>query len=70
VLSNWQPCPDGTAIAGAQKYRFWGVGPDGLGVDTNMTMLAGFDTTTGKSGDCGINRPLVISVPLRLQKLA
>jgi hypothetical protein len=69
VVGNWQPCPDGTAAAGAQQYRFWGVGPTGEVVDTNMTMLAGSDTTTGKSGDCGINRPLVISLPLRLQKL-
>ena len=71
VLDKWQPCPDGTAAAGTQTYRFWGQLPDGDGLVayTNATLLAGVDKTMGNSGDCGINRPLEISVPLRLQKL-
>jgi hypothetical protein len=69
VVGNWQPCPDGSTVAGTQKDRFWAVGPDGLRIDKNVTLLAGFETTSGKSGDCGINRPLVINVPLRVQKL-
>ncbi len=69
VVNNWQPCPDGTAAAGLQRYRFWGVDSDGQMVDTDVTLLAGSDTTIGKSGDCWINRPLMISLPLRLQKL-
>jgi hypothetical protein len=68
-LSGWEPCPDGTAASGTQKYRFWGVGPDGQIVDTNMTLLAGTDKTMGQSGDCGISKPLAISLPLRLQRL-
>jgi hypothetical protein len=69
VLNNWQPCRDGTAARGFQKYRFYGVDSDGQLVESNATVLAGSDTTFGTSGDCGINRQLMISLPLRLQKL-
>ena len=27
IVDNWQPCPDGTAAPGAQKFLFWGVDP-------------------------------------------
>jgi hypothetical protein len=69
VLNNWQPCRDGTATKGFQKYRFYGIDSDGQVVESNATVLAGSDTTFGTSGDCGINRQLMISLPLRLQKL-
>jgi hypothetical protein len=71
VLDEWQPCPDGTAAAGTQTYRFWGVEPDGSGArtDTNPTVLAGSDKTLGNSGDCGRSLPLEITAPLRLQRL-
>lgn len=69
VLDNWQPCSNGTAATGYQRYRFWAVGPDGLLSDTIGAVLGGTDTTYGTSGDCGINRRLEITLPLRLQRL-
>jgi len=71
VLDNWQPCPDGTAAAGTQTYRFWGQEADASGTAayTNVTLFGGMDSTTGKSGDCGINAPLEISSPMRVQKI-
>jgi len=71
VVDNWEPCPDGTAAPGAQKFMFWGV--DELTSQRNMKMvnlLAGRVTTKGPSGACGINKPLVIDMPVRLDKLA
>ncbi len=71
VVDNWEPCPDGTAAPGAQKFMFWGVDP--LTGQRNMKMvnlLAGRDTTKGPSGACGINKPLVIDLPVRLDKLS
>lgn len=69
VVPNWQPCPDGTASPGDQKYRFWGVDPAGQTDDANTVLLAGNDTTFGHSGACGINKVLVIALPLRLQRI-
>jgi hypothetical protein len=69
VVPDWQPCPDGTASPGDQKYRFWGVDGTGQTDDTNTALLAGNDTTFGHSGACGINKVLVIALPLRLQRI-
>jgi hypothetical protein len=71
VVDNWEPCPDGTAAPGAQKFMFWGV--DELTGQRNMKMvnlLTGRDTTKAPSGACGINKPLVIDLPVRLDKLS
>lgn len=71
VVDNWEPCPDGTAAPGQQKYLFWGVDPATR--QRNMKkvdLLAGTQTTKGPSGACGINKPLVIEQPVRLDKLA
>ena len=71
VVDNWEPCPDGTAAPGAQKFMFWGVDP--LTGQRNMKMvnlLAGRNTTKGPSGACGINKPLVIELPVRFEKLS
>ena len=71
VVDNWEPCPDGTAAPGAQKYMFWGVDPaTGQRNMKMVNLLAGRDTTKGPSGACGINRPLVIELPMRLEKLS
>ncbi|MBB3600412.1 hypothetical protein FHT40_000045 [Mycolicibacterium sp. BK556] len=69
VVENWEPCPDGTAAPGDQKYHFWGVDAFGQTDATNTALLAGTDTTFGHSGSCGINLPLVIALPLRLQRI-
>jgi hypothetical protein len=71
VVENWEPCPDGTAAPGAQKFMFWGV--DEATGQRNMkrvNLLAGRDTTKGPSGACGINKQLVIELPVRLEKLS
>lgn len=69
IVTNWQPCPDGTAAQGLQIYRFWPAGPDGF-VVPGSTTLAGFDETTGISGACGINKALQITIPFTLVKVA
>jgi hypothetical protein len=71
VISNWEPCPDGTAATGNQKFIFWGMDP--LTNQRNMTrvdLLSGVDKTKAPSGACGINKPLVIELPVRLDKVA
>jgi hypothetical protein len=71
VVANWEPCPDGTAVPGAQKFMFWGVNPAEESVDNTMRdLMAGRDRTLAASGACGINKPLVIELPLRLEKLS
>jgi len=67
IVPNWEPCPDGTAAAGQQIYRFWSAGPDAF-VVPGSTTLAGFDETTGISGACGVNKALQITLPFTLVK--
>lgn len=71
VIDNWAPCPDGTAWPGNQKYMFWGWNP--VISERNLKIvdfLAGLDTTKAASGICGVNKPLVIEMPMRLEKIA
>jgi hypothetical protein len=72
VIENWLPCPqDGTAHPGTQKFIFWGW--DAANSQTDMKkrdVLPGRDRTVGPSGACGINRPLAIEMPLRLEKVS
>jgi hypothetical protein len=71
VVDNWEPCPDGTAVPGTQRFWFWGWDPVNSQVDmTFVDMLAGRVRTQAASGNCGINKPLVIEVPVRLEKLS
>ena len=67
AVANWEPCPDGTAAAGLQVYRFWPAAPDSH-VDPGSTTLIGEDNTTGVSGACGISLPLNIRMPFKLVK--
>lgn len=71
VVHNWEPCPDGTSAPGNEKFIFWGIDP--LTNQRNMThveLLSGTDKTTAPSGACGINKPLVIELPVRLEKIS
>jgi hypothetical protein len=71
VVDNWEPCPDGTSAPGTQKYVFWGWDPANSERNLKVVdLLAGIDTTKGPSGACGINKPLVIELPMRLEKVA
>jgi hypothetical protein len=70
-VENWEPCPDGTAAPGKQKFLFWGFNP--VTSERNLKivdLLAGKTTTKAPSGACGINRPLVIDVPVRMEKIS
>ena len=71
VVLNWEPCPDGTAATGTQKFWFWGMDPmTNLRDNTKTALLTGKDVTKGPSGACGINLPLTIDMPVRLDKLS
>ena len=71
VIQNWEPCPDGTAAPGAQKFIFWGTDSiAGVTNDKNVDLLGGRDRTQAPSGACGINKPLVIELPMRLEKVS
>jgi len=69
TVENWEPCPDGTAAAGLEVFRFVPTRPDGAKVDPTSTTLVGEDQTTGPSGACGISKPLFISMPFKLVKV-
>jgi len=71
VVPNWEPCPDGTAATGLQKFWFWGVDQlRNYRDNTKVDLLTGRDVTTAPSGACGINMPLKIDMPVRLDKLS
>jgi len=59
-VPNWEPCPDGTAATGQQKFAFRS--------QTDLAKFEGWDTTLGPSGACGVNRWLVVSMPFTLTK--
>ncbi|MCV7042117.1 hypothetical protein H7I58_25685 [Mycolicibacterium moriokaense] len=68
VRPNWEPCPDGTAIEGHQRFRFFPVAPSGF-LQPGSRVFAGIDKTRGRSGGCGKNDTLQIEIPFRLEKL-
>jgi hypothetical protein len=85
VLENWEPCPvsydfpgarintgaGGIVAPGKQRFYFWGWDvANSMTVHTNVGLLAGRDRTMGPSGACGINKPLIIELPLRMEKLS
>ena len=70
TLTDWETCPDGTTVPGSQLYRFYPVADlTGLVDDTQDDIFAGRDITQGPGGACGINKPLVISLPFRLTRV-
>lgn len=71
TIPNWEPCPDGTFAEGKQHFIFWSINPVTNERDPkNTALLGGRNLTKSKSGSCGINKPLVIELPLRLDKLS
>jgi hypothetical protein len=69
-VAEWETCPDGTTVAGNQLYRFYPVaGTTGLVDDTQSDLFAGQNITQGPGGACGINKPLVISMPFKLNRI-
>ena len=70
-VPNWAPCPDGTFAPGHQKFMVWGINPALNERDMRITdLLAGRDLTKSDSGSCGINKPLVIELPVRMERLS
>jgi hypothetical protein len=71
VVPRWEPCPDGTAADGVQHYRFYPVSVQTGQVDNSQSdLFTGIDETKGPSGACGINRPLLISLPFKLTRVS
>lgn len=68
-VPGWQGCPDGSSYPGHQLYNFWPVDANGQ-IQVGSPTLGGFDKTTGPSGACGRNFPLVIEMPFRLDKIS
>lgn len=68
-IPNWEPCPNGASRVGHQIYRFYPVNEKGW-VSVGSTIFAGIDRTSGDSGACGINKTLVITLPLRVEKVS
>jgi hypothetical protein len=70
-IPNWAPCPDGTFAPGHQKFTVWGINPTINERDLTITdLLAGRNTTRTDSGSCGVNKPLVIELPVRMERLS
>jgi len=71
VVPNWIPCPGGGFADGFQKFMFWGVNPVVNERDLKIRdLMAGRDLTKGSSGACGVNKPLVIELPLRVERIS
>ena len=68
-LPNWEPCPDGSFSPGRQRFQFFGTDANGQLDQFNVTTLQGYERTVGVSGACGINKPLVIQMPITLHRL-
>ena len=68
-IPNWEPCYDGSASAGNQEFRFWPVDSNGQRYPSDGANFGGFDETHGLSGACGRNLPLVVKMPVRLQRI-
>ena len=70
-IPNWEVCPDGTAFPGKDYFYFYPADPEtGINTfDTGSPVLAGREQTVGPSGACGVNLPLSISQPIRLDRI-
>lgn len=64
-IPDWMPCPVGPAGAGTQVWTFWRARDDGW-QDPRSEILVGNDKTTGDSGNCGVNKSMVVFMPFKL----
>jgi hypothetical protein len=69
-IPDWEKCPDGTAFPGDQLFRFYPIDAASGRVEVGSTTYAGEDITTGLTGKCGVSTPLVIRMPVRIDKIA
>ncbi|GAC1653583.1 MAG: hypothetical protein NVS4B6_30040 [Mycobacterium sp.] len=70
-IPDWEPCPDGTAAPGHQNFGLWGW-ENSTGHRNNKfrDLIVGAETTVAPSGACGLSKPLVIELPVRLERLS
>jgi hypothetical protein len=70
-VQDWIPCPDGTTAPGLQVYRFYAATESGNHAiaGTPINLLVGEDQTTGVSGNCGRNKSLVLTLPVKMTKI-
>mgnify|MGYP006911039319 CR=1 FL=1 len=66
-LDNWEPCGGGSTAPADQLIYF---SPDLTGSFRfgDVQTFSGWDRSSGISGGCGINRPLIIEMPFRLSR--
>jgi hypothetical protein len=70
-IPNWVPCPDGTFAPGHQKFILKAVNPATSEYSSkNVTYLMGRNQTKSPSGACGVNAPVVIEMPVNMQKIS
>lgn len=70
-MPNWLPCPDGSTAAGHQKFIIWGF--DSMRLERsnfNTDFLVGRNIGKSASGACGRNQPMVIELPIRLERIS
>lgn len=71
IVPNWIPCPNGTFAEGFQMFILRGVDPTTeQTVFTDIQRLSGRNVTKGPSGACGVNKPVVIELPVSITKLS
>ncbi len=69
-IPNWVPCPDGTFAPGHQKFMVMGWNRQTELRDTHETnFLVGRNVTKSPSGACGVNKPVVIEMPVWMEKI-
>ena len=70
-VPNWLPCPDGTFAPGHQMFILKAIDPATNEYSPkNVSLLMGRNQTKGPSGACGRNKPVVIEMPVRMEKLS
>jgi hypothetical protein len=68
AVPDWIPCPDGTRAAGLQVFSFYPATDEGTSKRFSDLWL-GQDETTGVSGNCGRNRSLVVTLPVKITRI-
>lgn len=68
-IPNWETCPDGTSYVGHDVVYFYAADPESGQWALGSSVLAGREHTTGHSGACGVNLPLYIDQPFRLDQI-
>ena len=68
-VPDWVPCPNGTSAPGHQKFILWSFNPARNERDRNTNFLAGRNITKSASGACGRNQPVVVEMPVRMERI-